>query len=496
MIVLQIVYLASVILLAVMGFNALLLSLIYLATRKRTASAQPLNEDQWPEVVVQLPIYNERHVVDTLIESISHLDYPYDRLTVQVLDDSTDETTARIVAAVDVLARRGFPIVHIRRQSREGYKAGALKAGLSHTGAEFVTVFDADFAPQSDFLRRVIPHFLADPRLGMAQTRWAHLNEPFNLLTRIQALVLDAHFVIEQTARNRGGLLMNFSGTAGIWRRACIEDSGGWQGDTLSEDIDLSYRAQLGGWRCLYLPDVEAPAEIPPLMMAYKRQQSRWATGTIQCLRKLGGKLLTSDLNAWQKLESIIHLGGYFIHPLMLVVLLLTLPLILTGSLQQHSLTWLGVGFLIAPIQMMIAQKQLHPDWLRRMSVFPLLMLLGIGIAVSNTYAIIGGFTKQPVHFARTPKFHAERQTGISWMNTSYGLPVDRTTWLEIGFAVYAAITALVSWWYSPAVTPFMALYAVGFAYVAGVSLWEARAVRQHLPSGKHSWRLLENSGD
>ncbi len=491
---LQVLYSIAAVGLALVGFNTLILSILYLIHRQEISPKpdQP-GDAEWPAVVVQLPVYNERHVVDRLVEAVSRLDYPRDRLVVQLLDDSTDDTVIRSAAAVERARANGVQIEHVRRPARVGFKAGALAYGLTLTDAPFVAIFDADFVPQPDFLRRVVPYFLTDGRLGMVQTRWAHLNDTQSNLTRAQALALDAHFAIEQTARHRSGLLMNFSGTAGVWRRACIEDSGGWQHDTLSEDIDLSYRAQLRGWRFLYLPDVSVPAEIPPLMMGFKRQQSRWATGTVQCLRKLGGVLLRSELNVWQKVQGLLHLGGYFLHPLLLLLLLLTLPLLLTGHLHHLPLAGLGVAMLGSPLQAVLAQRRLYPDWKRRLLYFPVFMLMGIGIAISNAAAVARAFSAAPLSFQRTPKFHVHGPSTV-WASSAYTLPLDMTTVLELAAAAYAGVLAVLAISRLPALAPFMVLYSLGFGYVAGLSLWQARAAHRARTRRQHMLELPSTS--
>jgi cellulose synthase/poly-beta-1,6-N-acetylglucosamine synthase-like glycosyltransferase len=493
-IILQIMYCICALGLALIGLNTLVLSVLYLHHHKdRSPRPEVESEAGWPPVVVQLPIYNERHVIIRLIEAVSQLDYPRDRLLVQILDDSTDDTVEFAAVSADHARAEGLRVDHIHREDREGYKAGALNVGLNRTDAPFVAIFDADFIPRPDFLKKIVPYFLENENLGMVQTRWAHLNAEESLLTRAQALALDAHFVVEQTARHRSGLLMNFSGTAGIWRRECIESSGGWQSGTLSEDIDLSYRAQLKGWEFLYLPDVSAPAEIPPLMMAFKRQQSRWATGTVQCLRKLGGALVRSRLTVWQKLQGIIHLGGYFLHPLIILLLLLTLPLLLMDGLNNLPLAGLGLAMLGSPVQATISQSSLYTDWKKRLLYFPVFMVMGAGIAVSNTAAVWRGFHNQPYVFRRTPKFHAQGQ-GSSWTHSSYTLPVDRTTIIEIGLAVYALVIGALAVTRLPALVPFMLLYAAGFAYTAGLSLWQARVARKNRRTRNHALGLSTSS--
>jgi cellulose synthase/poly-beta-1,6-N-acetylglucosamine synthase-like glycosyltransferase len=475
--ILEILHNISAVLLSLVGLNALVLSIIYLVTARKERPRPPV-PSQWPEVVVQLPIYNERHVVERLIAAVGKLDYPPNKLFIQVLDDSTDETVSIAAKTVEKARQAGLSIEHVRRSSRTGFKAGALAYGFEHSTAQFVAVFDADFVPDPDFLTRVIPYLVADDRLGMAQTRWAHLNAEHSLLTRAQALGLDNHFVIEQTARDRGGLFMNFSGTGGVWRRDCIIDSGGWHSDTLSEDIDLSYRAQLRGWKLTYLPDIGTPSEITPLMMGFKQQQARWATGTIQCLRKMGKIVLTSPhVSVWQKLQAMIHLSAYFVHPLMIVLLLTSLPLIIDGRLSQVPLAGLSVAMFGPPLASLLAQTRLYRDWPQRLLFFPVAMLVGIGIAVSNTEAVFKGLRSGRQPFLRTPKFHLQGKQG-KWANGGYSVPVDYSTAVEMLLALYSGLTAYVAWLHHPSIFPFMVLYTIGFAYTAGLSIWQAGVTR------------------
>ena len=293
--VLSVVYLVAALAVAFYGANALLLAALYLRRRRDSAPHAPRPET-WPSVTVQLPIYNEFYVVERLIDAVARLDYPREQLQIQVLDDSTDETTRLARARVEFHRARGLDIQLQHRQDRRGFKAGALTQGLETASGEFIAIFDADFLPPADFLRRTVPHLVDQPGLAFVQTRWGYLNDRYSALTRAQTIALDGHFVVEHLGRNRNGLLMNFNGTAGIWRRQAIETAGGWQADTLIEDVDLSFRAQLAGWQALYLPDVESPAELPPQTAAFKRQQARWATGQAQCLVKLTGPLLRGQL--------------------------------------------------------------------------------------------------------------------------------------------------------------------------------------------------------
>ncbi len=496
MIVLETLYVIAATVLALIGVNALVLGVIYLLTRRTNpVRAVALPEEAYPSVVVQLPVYNEQHVVQRLVDAVSRLDYPRDRLHIQLLDDSSDETVAYAASAVEQAQARGVSIEHIRREARTDYKAGALAYGLQRTDAEFIAIFDADFAPRPDFLRQVIPYFLTDERIGLVQTRWSHLNTEFSWMTRAQALALDAHFIVEQTARHRGGLLINFAGTGGVWRRACITDSGGWHGDTLSEDIDLSYRAQLAGWRAVYVPDIDAPAEIPPLMMGFKRQQQRWATGTVQCFRKLAGQVLGSRLSLWQKLQAMIHLGGYFAHPLMILILLLVGPLMLSNQLGRLPLAGLGISMLGMPFQILLSQQRLYEDWSRRFALLPFLMVLGVGTSASNTVAVMRAFSRRKLAFERTPKFSAQgNQAGTGW-GSSYMLPVDKVTWLEVALALYAACLVFISLEYAPALTPFMVLYAAGFGYVSATSLRQSLLNQQSRPKRQPGWGFSSNSG-
>lgn len=471
--VFAVLYTVATLGLAVYGFNALIFVSLFLWLRRRqglAAAPTPPPSHEWPAVAVQLPIYNERFVVEQLIKAVAALDYPADRLTIQVLDDSTDDTAALARAQVAQYKARGLNIEHIQRPERSGYKAGALAYGLARANAEFVAIFDADFIPPSDFLRRTIPHF-ADPQIGMVQTRWGHLNAEFSLLARAQAMMLDGHFGIEQTVRSQTGLLLNFNGSAGVWRKICIEDAGGWRADTIAEDLDLSYRAQLRGWRLHYLPNVVAPAEIPTTLGAFKRQQFRWAKGSIQCLRKMGRPLLLSSKSGWQKGQALIHLAGYVVHPLMLMLILISLPMLLSNGFSHLHLGAIGLAGLGAPLMFGLAQWALYPDWKKRLLYLPSIILVGAGLAVNNTWAIIEALIgRNPTLFLRTPKFHnANSQT-----SNAYNVPIDGATWIEVFFALYSALTALVALQRAPGLTPFMTLYAIGFGYTAYLGLWQA----------------------
>jgi cellulose synthase/poly-beta-1,6-N-acetylglucosamine synthase-like glycosyltransferase len=413
--------------------------------------------------VVQLPIYNEYHVVERLLDAMAALDYPHDKLIVQVLDDSTDETVDVVATRAAVLRAAGLNIQHIRREKRTGYKAGALAYGLSLVNADLAVVLDADFVPAPDFLLRTVPHLVADPKLGMVQTRWGHLNPFSNMLTLGQTLALDGHFVVEQTARSRGGWLMSFNGSGGVWRTQCIRDAGGWRDLTLTEDLDLSYRAQLAGWHFLYLPDVVVPGELPPQIAAYKQQQARWAKGSTQCLRYIMPPLWQSKFSLWQRCMATLHLCQYMPHPLMLILLLLTPPLLLAHAIQHLPLGLLGTMGLAPPLVYVVSQQALYSDWKRRLLAFPVLLALGTGLAWSNTQAVIGGLFGWNTEFRRTPKF------AQTWQSSGYALRHDPGMWVELLLAAYALWGVWLATRMSPAIAPYLGVYGFAFGLVA---LW------------------------
>lgn len=485
--ILGILYVAITLWLALYGLNSWVLFCLYWRNRRRAQPLPSVTPEHLPIVTVQLPIYNEQHVVERLIDAAAALDYPRGRLQIQVLDDSTDGTTCLAEARAVFHRARGIDIAVLRRPDRQGFKAGALAWGLRQARGELIAVFDADFVPPPDFLRRTVPYFLEQPELGMIQTRWAHLNADYSLLTRVQAMALDGHFVVEQTARNRAGLLMHFNGTAGVWRRTAIESSGGWQADTMCEDLDLSYRAQLAGWRCLYLPDVTSPAELPPQMLAFKRQQARWTQGSIQCLRKLAPPLLRSPrLNPLQKLMALLHLSAYLAHPLLVLVLSITVPLLLSPRATHNELSVLGILSFGPMLVYMIGQVALYPDWKRRLLAFPLLVLVGTGIAWNGALASWEGLRHWGGEFVRTPKFRLEGKRG-EWVGSRYRLLHDQAIAGEVLLSLYALAGAVTAgtrgnW----GAMPFLLLYAAAFGLVAGISLAESvhrpRPGRSHRP--------------
>jgi len=479
------IYLVAVIWLTIYGSNGLWLTFRYWRTRHFRPTAPPLSDP--PTVTIQLPIFNELHVVERLLDAVVRLDYPRDRLQIQVLDDSTDETVTLLQTLVNRYRQQGVDIDLIHRDRREGYKAGALAQGLAAAKGEFIAVFDADFVPPRDWLKRTVAHLAAHPDAGFIQTRWGHINDTYSPLTMAQAIILDGHFAIEHTARHRSGYFMNFNGTAGLWRRACIEEAGGWQGDTLTEDLDLSYRAQLAGWRALYLPDVVAPAEIPPQMAAFKRQQFRWAKGSVQCLRRLALPIWRSRAPLHVRLQGLIHLSGYLAHPLMLVVLVLSLPLIWWGWPARLPLAPLSLASLGPPLVFTASQYVLYRrgpqrmPWWRRALYVPLVLLLGAGLASNNTRAVMEALLDRSSEFRRTPKFRVEQRQD-HWADKRYALSLSADVALEIFWALYAVATMAAAW--ARGLTwglPFLSLYACGFILVSAVSLWQNRQRRVQL---------------
>ncbi len=467
--------------LSLYGFHSLILALLYLYHRQRSANPTQLNlspdEAALPPVTVQVPIYNELHVVERVIDAVAALEYPRERLQIQILDDSTDATTVLAHARAAFYRAQGIDIEVLRRPTRQGFKAGALAWGLTQARGEYIAIFDADFCPRPDFLLRTIPYFLARPRLGVLQTRWSHLNAGYSLLTGAQALAIDGHFVVEQAGRNLAGMLTSFNGAGGVWRRRCIEESGGWQDDTLCEDLDLSYRAQLAGWGCLYLPSVDVPAELPPQIAAFKLQQARWAQGSMQVLRKLGGAVLHSRRLNWpQKVMGLLHLSNYLPFPLIVVALMLSLPLLLVPESQRFSLDWLGLAFLGPLLVYSISQQQLYRRWWRRILVFPLLVVIGIGLAWNNTRAVLRGLMGRRGTFVRTPKFCLEVK-GKHWAGSPYALPLSSSITGEIALMLYGLAAIWVARMTGEeGMLPILWLYVIAFGTVAGLEIAQAVA--------------------
>jgi len=433
-----------------------------------------------PRVTVQLPIYNERYVIGRLMKAVSALDYPRDRLEIQLLDDSTDDSVEIISRLVADYQKQGIPMVHLQRSNRNGFKAGALKEGMKKASGEFFAIFDADFVPPPDFLRKTIPYFL-NPEVGMVQVRWSHINPDYSLLTRAQSIGIDSHFSIEQGARAWSGLFLNFNGTAGIWRRRAISEAGGWQADTLTEDMDLSYRAQLAGWQLKYLLEVACPAELPVQVSAFKSQQFRWAKGSIQTARKIMPALLKAPCSWFAKWQAILHMTHYMVHPLMLVTILLSYPVLLV---QKHeSSPWLLIGaftlFLMATlgpsILYLASQRCLYHDWRSRIRWISLMTLIGTGVSLNNARAVLEGLFFSGGKFIRTPKFGTFRQDDLRTRIMGYGLKMDLLPCLELALGAYAlfalsrAITTR-----AVLISPFLFMYTCGFFYIAFKGIGES----------------------
>jgi cellulose synthase/poly-beta-1,6-N-acetylglucosamine synthase-like glycosyltransferase len=468
-------YFFVLVILAVYGWHRYYLVYLYMKNRDRhPVPAGPM--DALPRVTIQLPIYNEMYVADRLIDAVCEIDYPRDLLEIQVLDDSTDETCNVAAQAVRRNAKNGIDITYIHRTDRTGYKAGALEAGMKVAKGEFIAIFDADFIPTPDFLRRTVPYFV-DEKIGMVQARWGHINQDYSLLTKIQSILLDGHFVLEHGGRNRAGLFFNFNGTAGIWRRAAILDGGGWQHDTLTEDLDLSYRAQLRGWRFVFLHDLVAPAEVPVEMNSFKSQQHRWAKGSIQTCRKVLPRILRSPLPFHVKAEAFFHLTANFNYPLMCVLSVLMAPsMVIRYNMGWYEMILIDVPLFFAATASvanfyMVCQRELHKDWITRAKYLPFLMSIGIGLAVNNTRAVFEALFNKQSEFARTPKYRIEGQAD-EWIGKKYRQSFVVQPLIELALGLYFTATlfyALANGIYGT--VPFLMLFEIGFLYTGLLSV-------------------------
>jgi cellulose synthase/poly-beta-1,6-N-acetylglucosamine synthase-like glycosyltransferase len=442
-----------------------------------------------PLVTIQLPLFNELYVAKRLIDAVCALEYPKEMFEVQVLDDSTDETVALVAEAVTYYQALGYDIKQIHRIDRSGYKAGALKHGLETARGEFIAVFDADFIPNKDFLIKTIPYF-ADPKIGVVQTRWEHINREYSMLTRTQAFALDGHFVVEQDVRNKAGFFIQFNGTGGVWRKATILDAGNWQSDTLTEDLDLSYRAQLRGWKFKYLTHVTSPAELPAEVNALKSQQFRWTKGAIETARKMIPVVWKSDIPLRIKIHSTFHLTNNIVFPFIILAGILNVPLIFIKQQGGHEayfamMSVFVIAFIGSFLFYLISQKSVYPDWRRRIMLFPLFMAGSMGFAVNNSRAVFEGLFKRKSEFVRTPKF-AIQGKGDTWKKNLYIGKKKKFDWvitIEILLAIYCFFGVISSLYYLEiAAVPFQLLYFMGFACVSWLSVrhaLEARKLRQ-----------------
>jgi cellulose synthase/poly-beta-1,6-N-acetylglucosamine synthase-like glycosyltransferase len=439
-------------------------------------------EGEYPQVTIQLPIFNEMYVVERLIESVCNIDYPQDKMEIQVLDDSTDNTVALSEKLCKEYSEKGFDIKLIHRTDRTGFKAGALKNGLAQAKGEFVAIFDADFVPKREFLKKTVPHF-QNPKVGCVQTRWEHLNESYSFLTRAQALALDGHFVIEQQVRNKAGFFINFNGTAGIWRKTTIEDAGNWQADTLTEDLDLSYRAQLKDWKFVFLNNVTSPAELPADINALKTQQFRWTKGAVETAKKMLPAVFKSALSVKMKLECFVHLTSNIVFPFIILVALLNVPLVVlknnvTGLDQIYTLMSVFVLASISTFMFYLyAQRAIHLDWRRRLLLFPVFLAGSMGFAVNNTKAVIEALINKKTGFTRTPKYKIVNEND-EWKKKEYKQKkISATVIFELLLTAYFVIGIAISVYYLEiAAIPFQLLFLMGFGTVGWMSLRHAIA--------------------
>ena len=468
-------YLTILTILAMYGMHRYYL--VYLYLKHKDKAAQPKGKlEIKPRVTVQLPIYNELYVVERLVEAACKIRYPRELLEIQVLDDSTDGTVDIAAACVAKYREMGFDIHHIHRANRHGFKAGALEHGLKLATGELVAIFDADFIPAPAFLEDVVDYF-SDSQVGMVQARWGHINRDYSFLTQVESVLLDGHFMIEHGGRHFSGRFFNFNGTAGIWRREAIESSGGWQHDTLTEDTDLSYRAQMAGWKFLYLPHIVCPAELPVEMNSFKTQQSRWAKGLVQTAIKLLPRILRSDLPLKIKIEAFFHLTANISYPLMIALSFLLLPAMIVRFNQGwFQMLWVDLPLWLAStasVSMfyLISQRELYPDWRLRLKYLPFLMSLGIGLSVSNSKAVMEALFGIKTSFKRTPKYKIETKNDL-WATKKYLRGTGVMPLFELSLGAYFGLVVLYAFASESYPTiPFLMLFVVGFTYMGLMSI-------------------------
>ncbi|MCX6638318.1 MAG: glycosyltransferase [Acidobacteria bacterium] len=473
-------YFTVLIILSVYGMHRYEIIRTYLKYRKRLPKEPASRFDELPLVTVQLPLYNERFVVERLIEAVSKLEYPREKLQIQVLDDSTDETHPFTKSLVARYRAEGLPIEYHHRSNRHGYKAGALQEGMGTASGEFFAIFDADFVPAPDFLLRTI-HFFADPNIGVVQTRWSYLNRHHNLLTEVEAMLLDGHFVLEHGARYGRGLFFNFNGTAGLLRRKMIEDAGGWQHDTLTEDSDLSYRAQLAGWRFIYVPGIDCPSELPVETYSFQVQQSRWAKGLTQVAGKLLPRILKADLPARVKVEAFMHLTPNISYPLMIVLSALMLPVMIV----RFYMGWFQMLLIDFPLIIasfwsisafyVMAQRELYPDrWKRSITLLPMLMAVGVALTVSNTRAVLEALFGIKTAFARTPKYALAGEKRQALEGAEYRRRSGWLPFIELAIGTYfLGMVAFAIDTYNFLAIPFLMLFVAGYYWAGLTTLWQ-----------------------
>jgi cellulose synthase/poly-beta-1,6-N-acetylglucosamine synthase-like glycosyltransferase len=472
-------YFLVMVVLAMYGIHRYHLVYNFYKNRKNIPGPPP-EIAEWPKVTVQLPIYNERYVIERLIETVAQFDYPRELLDIQVLDDSTDQTQQVASDCVERHRALGVPITYIHRDNREGFKAGALQEGLKTATGEFIAIFDADFIPPADFLRRTVPYF-AGSKLAMVQTRWSYVNRNYSTLTEVEAIMLDGHFAIEHSSRYRSGRFFNFNGTAGIWRRAAIEDAGGWQHDTLTEDTDLSYRAQIRGWQFLYLPEIECPSELPVEMNAFKSQQARWAKGLMQTAKKILARVIRADVPFAVKSEAFFHLTANISYPLMVFLSIILLPAMIVRFYQG----WFQVMVIDLPLFLastcsissfyLAAERTFYPKtWKRTFLYLPVVMAVGIGLSVRNSVGVIEAILGIKSEFVRTPKYMVEAGAKKSgeWLKKKYHKRAGLMPFAEVLLGAYfAAATIYAIQNENYATVPFFVLFVWGYFYTGFMSL-------------------------
>jgi cellulose synthase/poly-beta-1,6-N-acetylglucosamine synthase-like glycosyltransferase len=489
------IFIFAAILLTAYTFNFYYLAILSI----RRKDKNPVISVGTPSITIQLPIYNERYVASRLVKAVCELDYPKDKMKIMVLDDSDDDTVEMLGDLVTAYKKKGFDIAHIRRGSRRGYKAGALKYAMKLTDTEYVAIFDADFIPPSWFLKKAMPYF-AKPEIGLVQCKWGHVNEDYSAMTQAQALSLDFHFLIEQKAKSNNHLFMNFNGTAGIWRTDCIEDAGGWHTSTLVEDLDLSYRAQMKGWKCIFIEDIVVDAELPVQMNAAKRQQFRWAKGAIQCAIKLLGDILVKrNIPFETKIQAFVQLTRHLSYPLILIQFL-ALPVLLAANFNLHVVKYLpaltiATYFAMGPAAyLLVIYNVWRQNWKQKARILPYLLIYSAGMSVNNTVAVFDAMFGKKNEFLRTPKYGIINKTD-DWHNKAYNLPFTKTTLLELFFGIYGIISILVAIFSkNPVFAPIIAIPTIGFCYVAYLSLSHSRFKRnKSSPKKSKAERMADN---
>ena len=471
-------YFLSLSILFIFGLHGFVM--LYYHKKYKSVQPKPKTDFEYNDIVtVQLPLYNEYYVVERLINAVCEMEYPKDKLEIQVLDDSTDETVSITERIVEEKKKLGFDIYYIHRDNRQGFKAGALKEGLAIAKGKYIAIFDADFIPRKDFLLKTLS-FFNDENVGMVQSRWEHLNGDYSILTKAQALALDGHFVIEQTVRNKAGFFINFNGTGGVWRKDCIEDAGNWHADTLTEDLDLSYRAQLNGWKFVFLKDFTSPAELPSEINALKAQQFRWTKGAIETAKKILPVLWKSNVPLRIKLQSTFHLSNNIVFPFILLAAILNVPLIFIKNSGSHEVYFALMSvFVLAFISTFLfylySQKDVRTDWRKKIVLFPLFMAGSMGLAVNNSRAVFEGLLNRKSEFVRTPKFKVvdekDSWTGKKYLNSKLGFSVL----IESVMAIYCFIGVVSSIYFLEiAALPFQLLFFTGFSFVAFTSIRHA----------------------